>query len=295
MKIKFLFTLVLACVTWPALAQDKAKQDPPIPALPKFTKEDPHVYGRQLAEYAELYDTGWKDEILKGQMTLFDASGDSVTRSFARMVYEHREKGAGDKIIIKFLKPAELAGVAALTFENPGSSDDNWLWLPASKRTRRIAGANNTASFQGTEFTYEDLGSIDPSEYVWRFVEETTLKRGKDRVPVYKLSATPTYKNTGYSRIVLYVHREHWRHERIEYYDKAGRLLKTRKASGWKLFHNRFWRAMRLDMSNHQTGKRTLLDISGQQVSLHRHTHPKTGKPRSNLSEDIFTTRALTR
>lgn len=291
----FLFTVTFACISQLALAQDTTKQDPAVPKVPRFTKDDPHVYGRQLAQYADLYDTGWKDEILKGRMTLFDRSGDSVIRSFVRTIYEKRKADGGDKVIIKFLKPAELAGVTALTFENPGSSDDNWLWLPASKRTRRISGANNTASFQGTEFTYEDLSSIDPSEYEWRFMAEVMLERGTEHTPTYKLTATPTYKDTGYSRIVLYIHREQWRHEQIEYYDKAGQLLKTWDATSWQYFHNRFWRSMRLEISNHQTGKRTLLEIGSQQVSLHRYTHPRTGKPRTNLAEALFTTRAITR
>ena len=127
----------------------------PIPPQPEFNSADPVAYGTELASYADLYEQGWKDEVSQGRMTLFDAGGDSVERTFTRIVLEHAKDG--DKSIIKFLKPAEIKGVAALTHENPGSSDDNWLYLPSNKRVRRISGANKTASFQGTEFTYEDL------------------------------------------------------------------------------------------------------------------------------------------
>ena len=131
----------------------------PVPPQPEFTKNDPVAYGKQLASYMATFDEGWVDEVGQGTMTLFDSDGDSVRRTILRMIHERAVEG--DKLIVKFMSPAEIKGVAALTHENPGRSDDNWLYLPATKRVRRVSGANNTASFQGTEFTYEDLSSLD--------------------------------------------------------------------------------------------------------------------------------------
>jgi len=263
----------------------------PRPEVPEFATADAARYGRQVAEFADAYDRGWKDEVSQGTMTLFDAGGDSVRRSFSRMIHERADEG--DKLIIKFLSPAEIRGVTALTHENPGSSDDNWLYLPANKRVRRVSGANNTASFQGTEFTYEDLSNIDPSEYEWRFVEMTTIDRDGLPASVYKLDARPTYDDTGYSHIVVYFNAESWRQERIEYFDKAGKHLKTRDGSGWHVIHGRFWRARNIEMVNHQTGKRTLLEQQKEFLNLSLYKSSTTGKARSNLREDLFTTRAI--
>ena len=176
----------------------------PIPALPEFDTSDPVAHGFAIADYADRYDAGWADEVLQGRMTLFDTGGDSVERRFSRMVLE-AEQG-GDKLVLRFLAPAEIKGVSALTHENPGSSDDNWLYLPANKRVRRISGANKTASFQGTEFTYEDLSNLEVIDYDWRFLEETTIERDGEEIPVYRLEAKPNYENTGYSKIVVYYH-----------------------------------------------------------------------------------------
>jgi hypothetical protein len=263
----------------------------PIPEQPTFDKSDPARHGQQLAEYSDIYDQGWKDGVNQGLMTLFNAEGDSVRRSFTRMVMEQAE--TGDKLITKFLSPAEIKGVAVLTHENPGSSDDNWLYLPSNKRVRRISGANNTASFQGTEFTYEDLSSLDPQEYEWRFRQEQDLERDGKQLPVYKLHAKPTYKDTGYSHIIVYLHRDNWRQERIEYYDKAGQLLKTREAGQWSLHHGRFWRAQTIEMTNHQTGKRTRLEVKKDFLNMSLYKSKKTGKARPNLSADLFTTRSI--
>lgn len=269
----------------------KNKTSVPIPKQPEFTVSDAKVYGKQLVDYSDAYNEGWVDEIVKGQMTLFDAKGDSVRRAFTRMTYERSKKG--DKVIIKFTSPAEIKGVSALTFENPGSSDDNWLYLPSTKRVRRISGANNTASFQGTEFTYEDLNDLDPVEYDWKFLAETTLNRGGENIPVYKIDAKPTYKNTAYSHVILYIHKTNWLQIQVDYYNKAGKHFKTRKASGWQLFHGRFWRNYRVEMENHRTGKRTLLELQKFYVDLSKYESSRTGKNRKNLKEAMFTTRAI--
>lgn len=285
--------LLMATVLWTGTVrgQESNASRVPVPPVPTFDTANPENHGRQIADYVDLYDQGWVDSVTQGDMTLFDADGDSVRRSISRMVLERPE--AGDKIISRFLSPAEINGVAALTHESPGSSDDNWLYLPSNKRVRRISGANNTASFQGTEFTYEDLSNLDPREYDWRFMEATDLERDGETIPVFKLDARPTYADTGYSRLVVYIHRDHWRQERVEYYDKASRHLKTRDSTDWKLFHDRFWRSQRIDMVNHQTGKRTLLEQRKIFVNLSLYTSSRTGKPRPNLTEDLFTTRSL--
>lgn len=273
--------------------QESTQEKPPVPVpkLPEFDKSTPEKHGRAIAGYADLFDSGWKDEVLQGRMTLFDAGGDSVERRFSRMVFERAKEG--DKLIIRFLAPAEIKGVSALTFENPRGSDDNWLYLPSTKRVRRISGSNNTASFQGTEFTYEDLANLDPSEYEWRLFGEENLVRDGEATPVYRLEARPTYKDTGYQRLTVYMHRERWTQERIEYYDLSGTLLKTRESSDWEHFHDRFWRAGKIEMENHQTKKRTVLVTEKQYLDVARYKSAKTGKWRSSLPESLFTTRAL--
>lgn len=287
-----LFTIPAALA---ALALLAPAQDGPhpvaVPPVPDFTTSDAAVHGKELAAYADLFDSGWKDEVSKGRMTLYDAGGDSVERVFSRMTYERAEDG--DKLLIRFLAPAEIKGVSALTFENPGSSDDNWLYLPSTKRVRRISGANNTASFQGTEFTYEDLSNLDPREYEWRLLGEEEIVRDGESTPVYRLEAKPTYDDTGYSRLIVHFHRERWTQERIEYFDKSGTLLKTRDGRDWREQHGRFWRAGEIEMVNHQTKKRTKLELELILVDVGRSKSKKTGKARKSLAEAMFTTRAL--
>jgi len=252
----------------------------PVPSAPKESG-DKAAYGKAIANYLDRYDTGWVDSYAKSKITIYNARGDKTVSQTTQMTLEGK---GGSKALIRYLSPANVRGVAALTHEHHSSTDDSWLYLPSSRRVRRISGANRTSSFQGTEFTYEDITRNVPSRYKWKFV-------GRDG-GLLKLEANPTYKNTGYSKLYVYVNDKKWRTERVEFFDKGGRLLKTLTSSKWKLYHGRFWRARKLDMTNKQTQKRSVIEIGAQFVNLQLYKK-KDGSARNGLRESTFTRRSL--
>jgi hypothetical protein len=260
-----------------------------IPAQPPFKKADANAYGLQLAQYTEVFDTGWVDQYSKSKMTLVDGRGDTVERAVTQTILEGQD---GDKSIVKFMSPAEIRGVAALVHEHPSATDDNWLYLPASRRVRRVSGANRTASFQGTEFTFEDLSTLIVKRYDWKFLGEEEITSDGKKEKVFKLEAKPNYKDTGYAKLIIYLNATKWRGERIDYYDLAGQRLKTLTNSKWTHQHNRFWRASRVEMSNHQTRKKTIIEVSSVFLNLSLYKR-KDGSPRANLTDKHFTKRVL--
>lgn len=300
--IRFIaMTAALLATALPAQDQAAAKKTAdapqnlsgvPVPKLPKFDKGDAAKYGRQLADYADLYDTGWFDSYQSSTMTLIAANGDSVKRKSVQLILE---KSDGDKSIVRFLTPAEIKGVAALTHEHPDTTDDNWLYLPATKRVRRISGANKTASFQGTEFTYEDLSNRIVRKYDWKFLGDGEIEVDGTTEKTFQLEAKPRYENTGYSKLVIHLNQTKWRQEKIDFYDKAGRLLKVLTGTKWKHRHNRFWRPVVLTMDNVQTKKKTIIESEIQLLNLSLYKSKRTGKARKNMNDEMFTTRALTR
>ncbi len=261
----------------------------PVPSKPKFDSSSPSAYGLGLARYAEQYDSGWIDAYSKSKMTLFDARGDSVQRAVTQKILERDE---GDKSMVRFMSPAEIRGVAALIHEHPKATDDSWLYLPSSRRVRRVSGANRTASFQGTEFTYEDLSTLIVSRYDWKFLSKGSVSVDGKKESVLRLEARPNYKNTAYSRLEIDLNQDQWRPERIVYYDKAGKKLKTLTNSKWKHIHRRFWRALKVEMANHQTRKRTVINSSAVFLNLALYKK-KDGSARANLGDHHFTRRAL--
>jgi len=256
----------------------------PIPAQPRWAKGNPAKYGKQLVSYIDKADQGWVDSYAKSSITIINARGQK-SRSKTRQLT--LEGSGGNKSLIRYMSPANVRGVAALTHEHHRATDDSWLYLPSSRRVRRISGANRTSSFQGTEFTYEDMTRIVPSRYRWKFIKNMT-HRGQ---PVFKVSAVPTYRNSGYSKQVFYLNRKQWRAETVEFYDKAGRLLKVLKFSKWKLYHGRYWRAHKLHMHNKQSQKKSIIRIGSQFLNIR--LYKKNGKARKGLSSSSFTRRAL--
>lgn len=258
----------------------------PAPPPPDFDTADPVAYGTALKRYVDLIDSGWKDDVTVSSMTLRDASGDAVKRSVSQMILERPD---GDKSLIRFRTPAEIKGVAALTHQHPGGTDDSWLYLPASRRVRRISGANKTASFQGTEFTYEDLGQPELEDYTWTHLGMGELTDGS---AAHRLQAEPKDSDSGYSRSITWVHAEHWRTEKTEFFDKAGESLKVMEASDWELVHGRWWRPKRMVMTNLQTRKSTEMEFQKRFLDMSRYPG-KGGKVRRNLNDEQFTTRRL--
>lgn len=261
----------------------------PIPPAPAYNKADAAVYGKQLAYYADDLDRGWVDQYSSSTMTLIDGKGDKVSRETRQMLLEGK---GGDKSISRFMSPPDIRGVAALIHEHQGGTDDSWLYLPSSRRTRRISGANRTSSFQGTEFTYEDLSGFDATRYKWKYLADDSVQVDGGSQKVFKLEAIPSYKDTGYSKLTVHLNQKSYRVEKIEYFDLASRALKVLTFSKWEEFHGRYWRARKLEMKNLQTGKRTLLEMNTLLVNLSLYKR-KDGSGRDNLKDDDFTRRAL--
>ena len=256
-----------------------------VPSAPSFKKSNAAAYGKQIAEYVDAYNTGLKDSYSKSTITNISASGEKMASKTTQLSLE---KSNGNMGLIRYQSPASVAGVAMLTHENHKATDESWLYLPSNRRVRRISGANRTSSFQGTEFTYEDLSSLVPSRYKWKFVKES---KGKDGA-ILQIEGVPTDKNSGYSKLRYHINTKMWRATKIEYYDKGGRLLKNLAVSKWKLYHGRFWRAHKFEMHNKQTQKRSTFEASTQFLSIDKYKK-KDGSPREGLKESAFTKRAL--
>ncbi|MBO7517004.1 MAG: outer membrane lipoprotein-sorting protein, partial [Spirochaetia bacterium] len=94
-------------------------------------------------------------------LTLFDKSGKSRTREIAQF---NMKDGTTKKGVTVFRSPKDVAGVSYLSFDYPDNPDgsakdsDSWLYLPAMKKVRRVSGSSKDDDFQGTDFTYDDMG-----------------------------------------------------------------------------------------------------------------------------------------
>jgi hypothetical protein len=212
----------------------------------------PETRGLEIAIQADKANEGFKGESSETQMTLINAHGDKTIR---RMKMKSKEtKNDGDKTIVTFLWPADVKGTKMLTWTHKTSDDDQWLYLPALRRVKRISARSKTGSFMGSEFSYEDLSSQEVEKYKYKFLRDEKLESRNTWV----LERIPNDKNSGYSKQVMWMDKEYMNPVKIDYFDRKGELLKTATFSGYKKM-KKWWRAAKLAMVNHQTKKKSVL------------------------------------
>ncbi|PMO37972.1 outer membrane lipoprotein-sorting protein [Vibrio sp. 10N.222.52.B12] len=212
--------------------------------------------GLEIAQERKARDEGWRDSVATMQMILRNAQGESSTRAMRLKSLEVVDDG--DKGLTIFDEPRDVKGTAFLNHSHTVGSDDQWLYLPALKRVKRIASRNKSGPFMGSEFAYEDLSSFEIEKYRFNYLKDDAIK-GQD---TFVLEQIPTDKNSGYTKQVVWLDKAHYRPMKVEFYDRKGALLKTLVFSDYKQYLNQYWRAHTMAMTNHQTGKSTELTTS---------------------------------
>jgi len=238
--------------------------------------QTPEEKGLEIAIEADKRDSGFADVSSALTMTLKNANGDTSIRRMRSKTLE--VIGDGDKGLTIFDKPADVKGTAFLSFTHILESDDQWLYLPALKRVKRISSKNKSGPFMGSEFAFEDLSSREVEKYSYFYVKDEAID-GED---AFVIEARPNYKYSGYTRSVIWISKEKYQPLKIDYYDRKNSLLKTMVVMGYQQYLGQYWRPDVMVMNNHQTKKETRLDFSDYQF--------KTG-----LSERDFNKSSLKR
>jgi len=218
--------------------------------------------GLEIAKQRKAHDQGWGDSQAEMVMILRNKSGQESKRDIRIKSLE--VDNDGDKGLTIFDKPRDVKGTAFLSFSHPLGNDDQWLYLPALKRVKRISSKNKSGPFMGSEFAYEDLSSFEIEKYSYKYLSDE--KCGE--LNCFKVENTPLYKHSGYTKIVSWIDDQEYRVHKAEYYDRKGSLLKTLTFNGYQQYKSKFWRADQYMMINHQTGKSTQLDWKNYKFSV---------------------------
>jgi Outer membrane lipoprotein-sorting protein len=213
--------------------------------------------GLAIAQEADRRDSGWGDARVGLRMVLRNRHGQESVRQLDVSFLEVPQDG--DKTFGYFHDPADVKGTALLTYSHKAEVDDQWLYLPALKRVKRIASADKSGAFMGSEFAYEDLSSQEVEKYTYKYVKDEAVD-GED---CFVIERYPVARYSGYTRQVVWIDKEAYRTRKIDYYDRKGSLLKTLTFTNYTLHLERYWRAEDMLMENHQTGKSTVLKWRG--------------------------------
>jgi outer membrane lipoprotein-sorting protein len=212
--------------------------------------------GLDISIEAKKRDLGWQDSTADMQMLLRNKQGQESIREIKMKSLE--VDNDGDKSLTIFNKPRDVKGTAFLSFSHPVDADDQWLFLPALKRVKRISSRNKSGPFMGSEFAFEDLSSFEVEKYSYKYlgVEEV------NGLTNFKVEQYPVDENSGYTRRIVWLDTLEYRTNKINFYDRKNSLLKTLTFSDYKQYLAKHWRADKQEMINHQNGKSTELKWS---------------------------------
>jgi len=215
--------------------------------------------GLEIARRMEKANESYIGELSITKMILIDAYGNKIVRNLRGKSLE--VKGDGDKSLSIFMNPQDVKGTKMLTWSHKHKDNDQWLYLPALRRVKRISSRNKSASFMGSEFTYEDLGSQEIEKYKFKFVKLDTLKNFPG-INFEVIEKIPKNKS-GYSKQRLWVHPKYHSPVKVEYYDRKKELLKIAQMTNFNSFNvngKNFWRSGKIHMKNVQTRKESIFE-----------------------------------
>lgn len=215
--------------------------------------ETPQEKGLAIAQEIDRRDQGWQDSISVMRMVLRNKQGEESHR--AVRINSLEVNGDGDKSLTIFDEPHDVKGTAFLSFSHFIEPDDQWLFMPALKRVKRISSANKSGPFMGSQFAYEDISSFEVDKYRYEYLRDEEL----EGIDTFVVTLYPNYEHSGYTQQIIWVDKQRYIRLKTEFYDRKNDLLKTLKYSNYTQYLNKYWRALEQFMTNHQNGKTTHL------------------------------------
>lgn len=228
-----------------------------LPSTAIFAQTDEQK-GFDISARSDRSDRNFGNSQVKINMVLRNAAGKESSRSLELKTLEMPDENVGDKSIIIFDSPADISGTAMLSHAKILDADDQWLYLPALKRIKRISSVNKSGPFVGSEFAFEDLTASELNKYKYKFIRNESC--GSLQCDV--IERYPLYEYSGYTRQVVWIDQSVYQIRKIDFYERRGDLLKTLIIDNYKKYEGNIWRAHRFIMKNHQTRKSTNLIYS---------------------------------
>jgi hypothetical protein len=235
--------IITDSVTTPTLVTD------PVVAEPISAEQR----GIDIITEVDKRDIGFGDTKALLKMRLTNKNGDESIRSLKLNTLE--VAGEGDKSLTIFDSPRDIKGTAFLSFTHALVPDEQWLYLPALKRVKRISSSNKSGPFLGSEYAFEDLTSFEIAKYSYQYLRDEVV----DEIDCFVIEANPQYKHSGYTRELIWIDKARYIPIKIDYYDRKNALLKTQHFKKYQQYLNQYWRADEQMMTNHQNGKTTTL------------------------------------
>jgi hypothetical protein len=243
---------------------------------------DGNLSARQIMDLVDARDTG-DNSTQNMEMILIDKNGSRRERTIRAL---GRDVGEDSQSIMFFLSPADVKDTGFLTydFDDDEKDDDQWLYLPALKKTKRIASSDKSGSFMGSDFSYSDMTDRKVDRYDYTLMKEDEINGHK----VWQIEAIPNtekeIKETGNTKSVSFVRQDNFVVIRAVSWVKKGKRLKYFEVKELERIDG-IWVATEMQMTT-KKGKTTLHKtiIKAHDVRFNQ-----------DVGDDAFTVRNLER
>ncbi|MBN1602630.1 MAG: outer membrane lipoprotein-sorting protein [Chitinispirillaceae bacterium] len=209
-------------------------------------------------------------------MTLRNARGDTRVRSIRQFL-----KTASDveKKLMFFVEPADVRNTAFMnwSYTAAGKNDDQWIYLPALKRIKRISSSGKSDYFMGSDFTYDDLGDRHPDQDTHRLTGTENI----DGKRCFVVESVPKEEGYMYSRTVTWVIDGLWVGLKKEFYNDKGKLLKTLRVKEYAEIDG-YWTVTHTEMHNVQKNHTTIMKLADIKYD-------------TGIADDLFSERTMQR
>jgi outer membrane lipoprotein-sorting protein len=245
--------------------------------IPVFALEN--IDAHQVAVNVDEREDG-NDMTATLEMTLTNKRGQQRTR---KVINYRKDYDKDNKSVLFFLEPADVKGTGFLSwnYDDESKDDEQWLYLPALKKVRRISSSDKADSFMGTDFTYSDMGDYNIDDYTYKHLDPEVIAG----IECYHIERLPKDKDvvneTGYGRTEIWVRPDNWVMVKAVFFDKNLKLLKEFTASDIEQIDG-IWTIKTMKMDNKQTGHHTIFQFTDIKYN-------------SGLDDDIFSQRQLTK
>lgn len=235
---------------------------------------------RAIMKLVDERDDGDK-QVLDMEMILIDQAGNKRVRE----IHSFRKYFGKDKYSVTFfLSPADIKDTGFLTYDYDDESrdDDQWLYLPALKKSKRIAATDKSGSFMGSDFNYSDMTSSNVNDYTYTLEKDMEVNGN----PVWVINALPRNKDvidkTGYKKAIVFVRKDNNVVIRGVRWTSAGNNIKYFEVKRLEKIDG-IWTPLELQMTTRQGQviiHKTVLSFSNVQYN-------------QDITDDLFSLRRL--
>ena len=206
-------------------------------------------------------------------MTLINSNGSTRIRKIKQF---YKDFGSVEKNIMFFMSPADVKNTSFMNWSyDSDKPDDQWIYLPALKKVKRISSDSKSDYFMGSDFTYDDLGDRKLDADVHKLLREETV----DGIACYVVESVPKDEDYMYSKTITWIRKDNFVGVKREFYDEDGELLKTLSIKEVKNVSG-IWIITHSEMHNVQKDHKTIMKLTDVKIN--------TGVPASMFTERMM-------